>query len=152
MPGLSTFLLVKYLPFLSFTIFSKLSSEEILERLDNKIEHGKNFQNSLVPLIKGEVMENENETEIKVHMRPHLAVLVIMTMWVAGLMYIWVSIVVDSFGPWRYITGTWIYLVLLILLAMLIFGTNTTLKVFKRESLKAKNFLEILFEAKEIKS
>ena len=85
-------------------------------------------------------------------MRPHLAVLVIMTMWIAGLMYIWVSIVVDSFGPWRYITGIWFYLVLLIPLAMLIFGTNMTLKVFKRESLAAKNFLKILFEAKEIKS
>jgi hypothetical protein len=160
----------KYLPIENIIYRTKLSKEEVIRRLTDNIEavelysfgvrnptyskpyFGKigsnNFQiiraikyrNSFLPEIKGEIYSEFDGTKIKVNMKPHSLVLVIMAFWLGG---VFIGCIVTTYAMFT----TEFTPFHLIPFGMLIFGIALVFSGFKTESSASKKDLLRILEA-----
>ena len=160
---------MKFLPYENFTITTRLSSNEILKRLEDSVEPRKGFQwirstssykpyqgeikeaafsisriinyrNSFLPQISGEI----GPGTIKINMHLHPFVLVFVTFWLGsvGCMFLFML------SQFLMTNNEDIPLIGLIApLGMFLFGYLLTLGGFKAEARQSKEFLMELFEA-----
>lgn len=159
---------MKYLPFEKLTFETDLSEDEVKARLLHNVEEKKYFRfgkkgnkpyegylngnrfeinriityrNSFLPLIKGQIIENNIGTQIQVKMSLYLFVFIFMIFWcgVVGLAFIALfiaAIINNNFQAF-----------ILIPLGMFIFGYLLTMIAFKAESSKSKKDLKKILKA-----
>ncbi len=99
------------------------------------------YRNSFLPVIKGQIDQDFNGTQIKVKMRLHLVVLIFMMLWSVGVSL--ALVIALLFG----IVGNEVHPISFIPLGMLLFGYAITMGGFKYESTKSKKFLAKLFDS-----
>lgn len=158
-----------FLPFENLRYCTKLSSEEIIVRLSEKIEPEKtfrfaslskiphkayegkiengsfnisriiNYRNNFLPIIKGRIEQSTNETMISIKMRMHIFVIIFMVLWLGIAGLICFAILIFSNE-----TG---FTPVLISFGMFIAGYIIMTGGFKYESYKSKKYLAELFEA-----
>ncbi len=166
---------MKYFPYENYKLTTKLSVEEIKNRLCDIIEPKKYFRlsifhsvekkayegkvmscrfkinrimkgrNSWRPTITGEIENNMGATIIHIRMKMVFITSVIMLIFFGGLL---ISLFANLFGGVSEKIILPIGLVELIFLIILLYGTMTI--CFKLESIKSKTFLSDLLEAEEI--
>lgn len=160
----------KVLPFEKHYLRTRLSKEQVIERLQESIEPEKsfgfgsfnfsytkpyvgkiygdtfeikraiNYRNSFLPLIKGVVNSEIGRTKINITLKPHDFVIAFMTIWFGGV----------TIGC---VATTYVMLTddfnpfLVIPFAMLLFGIALVVGAFKTESSKSKKDLLTLLEA-----
>lgn len=160
----------KVLPFEKHILRTRLSKEQVIEKLKESVEPEKsfgfgsinfsytkpyvgringetfeikraiNYRNSFLPLIKGVVNSDIGRTKIDISMKPHDFVIAFMAIWFGGV----------TIGC---IATTYVMLTddfnpfLLIPFAMLLFGIALVVGAFKTESSKSKKDLLTILEA-----
>ena len=159
-----------YLPFENILYRTQLSQVKAIERLADKVEKEKSFRigfynnnytkpyygtiygskfeinralsyrNSFSPIIKGEIFTHYEGTRIKVSMKPHVHVLVFMTIWFGAVFIACFATIAVMFTQ-----GFNVYF--LIPFAMLLFGVAFLLGGFKTESKRSRNDLKEIFQA-----
>ena len=110
--------------FLNWTYFGKPFFGEVYENRFKIIRHNEIIRNSFRPVIIGNIIENGAENTLEILMRPHLVVLIIMSIFL-------VIVAINA--------------ILFSIILMLIFYPIMVL-FFKFESKQAKKFLDKLFE------
>lgn len=160
----------KFLPIENIVYKTKLSKEQILQKLNDNIEAEKSFgfgahnytyskpyigqivgntfeikraisyRNSFLPQIKGEVYSDFNGTKIKVTMKPHTFVLVFMSIWFGG---VFLACLATTFELFTQKFSPFF----LIPFGMLIFGIVLIFGAFKTESATSKKDLSKILEA-----
>jgi hypothetical protein len=160
----------KFLPIENIVYKTKHSKEQTIQKLSENIEAEKSFgfgvnsytyskpyigrvigsnfeikraisyRNSFLPQIKGEVYSEFDGTKIKVNMKPHIFVLVFMTIWFGGVFIGCVATIfalfTQEFTPF-----------FLIPFGMLLFGIALLYGAFKTESSTSKKDLIRILEA-----
>lgn len=159
---------MKYLPFKNIIYKTKLSSEEVLNRLDKSVtkhfrrsdtvahEHklfegiidGKSFKiqriigyrNSFLPQIIGHIENDRFETRISIRMKPHISILVFMTFY-----FVFIAIGLVALISYSINSGE-IKPFIFLPVGMFLFGYGLIVGGFKYESKKSKKQLLKLFE------
>ncbi|MFK7971608.1 MAG: hypothetical protein AB8F95_14680 [Bacteroidia bacterium] len=103
-----------------------------------------NYRNSFLPKIEGELEEDLFGTTITVKMKPHLAILVFMSIWLGFVGLFLLAMVAVSIRKETF------EIITLIPVFMLLFGYGLITFGFKHESLKSKKYLAELFEAEVV--
>lgn len=171
--------LKKLLPIENFVLSTKLSPEEVRKKIAENIEPIRpavfsfspqrfikpyqgyltgnyfsisrviNYRNSFLPQIKGEIFKTGQQTEIRVNMKLHVFVVVLLSVWLG---IVGIDCLITTLGIAGYIaseqTQTFPPL-FLIPYGMFLFGCALTYFAFKPEAAKSKKFLTDLFEATE---
>lgn len=162
---------MKYLPFENLNYKTKLTAEEILERLgtildsDDEPESNQDdskpyrgyivgnsfklvkiiaYRNSFIPQIHGQIIPNISGTEIKIKMRLNTLVLIFMIIWFTGVGAGCAAGLSSISENPDFEPGS------LLVLGMPIFGYVLMTGAFKIESIKSKKLLAKLFEAEII--
>lgn len=159
---------MKYLPFEHIIYTSNLSKRDIIKRLSDCMETKGNgfftfnnkttkeyegfiddhhfeinriikYRNSFLPRISGSIQENNNETHIEVKMKLHMFVLIFMVFWCLFVLFFLITVL---------IAVEKISFVVLIPVGMLLFAYALTMFGFKSESMRSKEDLKKIFEAK----
>ncbi|MFP3598116.1 hypothetical protein [Chryseobacterium sp. SIMBA_029] len=158
---------MKYLPFEHIVYTTNLSKRDIIKRLSDCMEtKGSGFtsnnkstkeyegfiddhhfemnriirnRNSFLPQISGSIQENNNETQIEVKMKLHVFVLIFLVFWCSFILFFLTTILIAvekiSFD-------------VLIPIGMLLFAYALSMFGFKTESMRSKEDLKKIFEAK----
>lgn len=173
--------LYKYLPFEKYTLISRLSVDEVKNRLTANIEPKKKFEfslfnkgrskpyegsisgnqfiisriidyrNSFLPVIKGQISEKPGQVHIQINMRPFTGVLIFFTFWIGIVSIVCLAIIVVAIVQFRQILESGVTPGALIPFGMLIFGILLVTIGFKSESRDSKEFLRELLEGEDIK-
>lgn len=160
----------KFLPIENIVYKTKLSKEQIVQKLTDNIEAEKSFgfgahnftyskpyigrivgnifeikraisyRNSFLPQIKGEIYSDFDGTKIKVNMKPNTFVLVFMTIWFGG---VFIGCLATTFALFTQKFSPFF----LIPFGMLIFGIALLFGAFKTESTTSKKDLLRILEA-----
>jgi hypothetical protein len=160
--------LKRFLPIENYTLTSRLSAQEIHDKVyaiipnkqrgvasahsysgtvgnhSFKISREINYRNSFLPVIEGKITESAGHTQIAVRMRLPLPVLIFLCVWM-GLLSI--PCLLIGLAGFLYVTRHGFRPfepMLLIPFGMLLFGWALAFFAFKAESMKSKNFLEKL--------
>ncbi len=174
--------LKKYLPIENYTLITKLSVEEIMQRLTQNVEPRKNVRmhgfgrkslkpyegeittnsfkisriidsrNSFLPMITGNISSFLGKTEIKIKMQPATFVLIFISLWLGIVGIVCLGMAAVALAQISKIFTKDFSPMTFIPFAMFIFGCLLTHFAFKSESKKSKQFLERIFEATEINS
>jgi len=157
-------------PFESVTYESHLSETEIKKRLSGVLKSSRNrnmntgnkglqsydgylsennfeirrkinYQNSFLPLIKGEFIQASNKVTIKIKMRLQILVIIFMSIWCGITFSIFVGLFISDVIDNKPFDNT------LMPLGMLVFGYIITVVGFKIESYIAKKDLKKIFES-----
>jgi hypothetical protein len=169
----------QHLPFEDYILITKLSGEEVYNRLSDNIEPKNTFQisslnrnstkpyegilsgtsfsisriinyrNSFLPTINGHISTFPGKTQIDIKMRPATFVLVFMSVWLGVVGLVSIVILFVGLFQIRQILQSGFSPMLLIPFAMFIFGCLLTSFGFKAESKKSKEFLATLLNGQE---
>jgi hypothetical protein len=169
----------KYLPFENYVITSKLSVEEIKNRLADNIEPKKNirlsvfnrssnkpyegqilgdtftisriinYRNSFLPVITGQISKFLGKTQINVKMRPVTFVLIFISLWLGVVGLVCLGIILVGLIQFKQVLQNGFSPMILIPFGMFLFGCLLTTLAFKAESKKSKEFLNRIFEGQE---
>jgi hypothetical protein len=161
---------MKFFPYDSFIIKTRLSPEDIQQILHDNVEPNGWFQlrwnvqkpyggkiderkfsisriiryrNSFLPIIKGEIIPNSGGSIVRIKMRPYGFTIAFMCFWLGGVSYMFLDITGDWF---LYITqfqpSEYVSLMgIFIPVAFFIFGYTLLLGGYKFEATKSRNFL-----------
>jgi hypothetical protein len=158
---------MKYLPFEHIIYTTHLSKQEIIKRLSDATEPKRNAfasnrkstkeyegfinddhfeinriirnRNSFLPQIRGSIQENNHKTQIDVKMELHVFVFVFLIFWCLFVLLFLIIVL---------ITVEKISFDVLIPVGMLVFAYALTMFGFKSESMRSKEDLKKIFEAK----
>lgn len=172
--------LTKYLPFENYTLETKLSTSEVLTRLEANVKaprrtwnretspdlikpyEGKmtgdtfeisrviNYRNSFLPVIKGSINTYLGKTRITIKMRMVMFVMAFMFFWFGIVGLVCLGLLIVGIIQFKEILQHGFSPMLLIPFAMLAFGCLLVSFAFKRESKKAKTFLSDLLQGQEV--
>lgn len=172
--------LIKYLPFESYILETKLSTTEVRARLEANIEsrlgirtnrllsntgkpyEGKmtndsfeisrviNYRNSFLPIIKGSIDTYLGKTRITIKMRMAMFVMVFMLFWLGIVGLVCLGILIMGIIQFREALQQGFSPVILIPFGMFLFGSLLVSFGFKAESKKAKTFLNDLLQGQEV--
>ncbi|MGG9962335.1 hypothetical protein [Ferruginibacter sp. SUN106] len=170
----------KYLPVENYTLATKLSVQEVRNRIEDNIGAKEqyslfsfknnitkpyvgqlkgntftinrviNYRNSFLPIIKGEISEFTGQPRIHIKMRPATMVLVFISAWLGIAGITCLIMLFTVVVQSREIMQHGISPVMLGPFAMFCFGYLLTYFAFKLESKKSKEFLQNLFVAEEV--
>jgi hypothetical protein len=159
---------MRFLPFEKLIIRSKISEEEVLRRINSLLEPKKKFQvgffgsfsyggyrgqindkkfnirrnisykNSFLPEIIGNVERVNDDTVIKVVMRPHIFIIIFLSFWCFAVCFGFITSFSDDSNE--------ILSSLIIPIGLIIFAYLLTMAGFKFESNRAKKDIIKLFE------
>jgi hypothetical protein len=170
----------KYLPVENYVLTTKLSPQEVHNRIAANIEpragirlsllprntskpyEGQvynnqftinriiHYKNSFLPMIKGNISTYLGQTQIAITMKPHSFVLVFMSIWIGFVGLACIGILIALAVKGNRLFGEGYAVFAFIPFAMLVFGALLTYFAFKAESKKARQFLAHLLQGQEI--
>ena len=171
--------LMKFLPFENYVLTTKLSLDEVYNRLAANVEPKKayrftlftgtpakayegeiskyafrisriiNHRNSFLPIISGEILTLPGQTQINIKMKLSLFVLIFVGFWLGIVGLLSLFIIVGKFSQSTQTSADGFSLQSLIPLGMFDFVSLLTLISFKIESRKSRKFLKTLFDGQE---
>jgi hypothetical protein len=169
----------KYLPVEDYVLTTKLSPQEVHNRIAANIEpragirlsllprhtskpyEGQiynnqftisriiHYRNSFLPIIKGTISSYLSQTQIAITMKPHSFVLVFMLVWMGFVGLACVGILIALAIKGNRLFGGGFSPFAFIPFVMLVFGALLTHFAFKMESKKARLFLAYLLQGQE---
>ena len=170
----------KYLPIENFTLTTSLTLEQIIKRLENNVELKKksffynsnrnsekpfegfiknnlfvinriiNYQNSFLPIISGEIIDNLEQPILKINMRLSKFTGIFISFWLGIVSIVCFILLLFGILSIKHLLKSGFSPFLLIPFVMLIFGFALTFFAFKHESKIAKRFLIDMLKAKEV--
>jgi hypothetical protein len=169
-------ILRNFLPFENYVLTTKLSFDEVLNRLSNNIERKQgfsfsalsrsytkpytgqitgttftmsrniNYRNSFLPEITGQITTYLGLTQINIKMRPVIFVLVFISLWLGIVGLACIGILLAGIVQFRQVLQNGFSPMLFIPFGMFVFGCLLTYFAFKVESKSSKEFLARLLE------
>ena len=166
----------KFLPVENYTLKTKLSVEEVRNRIANKIEPKKNFRltllgnnsskpyegilvnnkftisriinyrNSFLPVITGSILNGKEKTMVKINMQLQKFVLIFVAFWIGSVVIALVMQILSFLNK----SAKTFSLPLIISFGSIIFLGLLTFFAFKKESKISKEFLARLIEGEEL--
>jgi hypothetical protein len=170
-------ILKKILPFENYVLTTKLSVDEVLNRLSNNIENkqgfsfsnlsrtytkaytGKiigttftmtrniNYRNSFLPEITGQITTYLGQTQVNIKMRPVISVLVFISLWLGIIGLVCIGILLAGIFQFKQVIQNGFSPMLFIPFGMFAFSRWLTHFAFKGESKYSKEFLARLLES-----
>jgi hypothetical protein len=170
-------ILKKFLPFENYVLTTKLSVDEVLNRLSSSIEkkqgfsfsalsrsHTKpytgqitgttftmsrniNYRNSFLPEITGQINTYPGQTQVNIKMRPVIFVLVFISLWLGIVGLVCIGIILAGIFQFRQVLQNGFSPMLFIPFGMFVFGCLLAYFAFKGESKNSKEFLAKLLES-----
>lgn len=171
---------MKYLPVEDYTILTRLSVDEVRNRVAENIEPKRNFRialfsmsstkpyegelsnnsftisriinyrNSFLPIITGTFFAKDGGTEINIKMRPSILVIVFISIWLGAVGLVCIGVFIAWIIKLMHLTQNKFSPMIFIPYLMFIFGYALVTIGFKSESNRSKKFLADLFEGYEI--
>ncbi len=165
------------LPFENYILKTKLSVDEVLNRLADNIQKEQgfvfsnfnnnytksysgqiigmtfrmsrniNYRNSFLPVITGQISTCIGQTQISIKMRPVTFVLIFISFWLGIVGLVCIGMLIAGLLQLKQILQNGFSPMLLIPYGMFAFGCLLTHFAFKGESEKSKEFLARLFES-----
>lgn len=172
--------LKKYLPIENYVLTTKLSPQEVHNRIAANIEpkagirlsliprnaskpyEGQiynnqftinriiDYKNSFLPIIKGSISTYLGQTQIAITMKPYTFVLIFMGVWMGGIMIACLGISIAVATKANGFFDNKLSFLIFVPFIMLLFGALLTHFAFKMESKKARSFLANLLQGTEI--
>jgi hypothetical protein len=167
------------LPFEKYNLTTKLSYDEIYKRLADNIEPKRSFQffafnrnstkpyegeiwgnsftisriinynNSFLPVIKGNILTMIGQNQINIKMRPAIFFLIFGSLWLGIVTLACILLILAGLVQFKQIIQNGFSPAFLIPFGMFIFGCLIFLIPFKIESKKSRKFLAALLEVEE---
>jgi hypothetical protein len=165
------------LPFENYVLSTKLSVDEVLNRISNNIEKKQsfsfstvghsytkpytgqitgttftmirniNYRNSFLPEITGQITTYLGQTQVNIKMRPAIFVLIFISLWLGIVGLVCIGSLLAGFIQIRQVLQNGFLPMLLIPFGMFVFGSLLTYFAFKGESKKSQEFLDKLLES-----
>jgi hypothetical protein len=167
----------KFLPFENYVLTTKLSVDEVLNRLANNIENKQdfnfsnlsrtyskaytgqiigttftmtrniNYRNSFLPEINGQITTYLGQTQVNIKMRPMIFLLVFISLWLGIVGLVCIGILLAGIFQFKQVIQNGFSPMLFIPFGMFAFGCLLTYFAFKGESKNSKEFLARLLES-----